>query len=112
MVSICVMVYTCFDLEEKEKHEDGMATIEAVILIAVAVILALVVVNALTKGDDGKAIVLLGIYDVILQGDTMILQQPEASIGIGGYGAPFRKRSPKTRTVRFSLTASRRCRGL
>ena len=44
-------------LEEKEKHEDGMATIEAVILIAVVVILALVVVNALTKGDDGKGLI-------------------------------------------------------
>ena len=48
---------------------------------------------------------LLGIYDVILQGDTMILQQPEASIGIGGYGASQRStyyfhRAPKSEKPR------------
>lgn len=57
--------------------------------------------KGLDKGDDGKAIVLLGIYDVVLQGDTMILRQPEASIGIGGYGASERStyyfhRAPKS----------------
>ena len=61
--------------------------------------------EGLDKGDDGKAIVLLGIYDVILQGDTMILQQPEASIGIGGYGASQRStyyfhRAPKSEKPR------------
>ena len=61
--------------------------------------------EGLDKGDDGKAIVLLGIYDVILQGDTMILQQPEASIGIGGYGASERStyyfhRAPKSEKPR------------
>lgn len=37
--------------------------------------------KGLDKGDDGKAIVLLGIYDVELSGDKMILRQPEAALG-------------------------------
>ena len=43
--------------------------------------------KGLDKGDDGKAIVLLGIYDVTLNGDTMVLRQPEAAIGIDDYRA-------------------------
>ena len=46
--------------------------------------------KGLDKGDNGKAIVLLGIYDVTLDGDNMILRQPEASIGVLGYGASER----------------------
>ena len=52
-------------------------------------------------GDNGKAIVLLGIYDVELDGDSMILSQPESAISVGGYGASERAtyyfhRAPKT----------------
>ena len=46
--------------------------------------------KGLDKGDNGKAIVLLGIYDVQLNGDNMVLSQPEAAIEIGGYGASER----------------------
>ena len=46
--------------------------------------------EALDKGDDGKAIVLLGIYDVELKGDQMIFRQPEASVGVFGIGASER----------------------
>ena len=46
--------------------------------------------KGLDKGDNGKAIVLLGIYEVQLSGDNMILRQPEASIGVFGYGASER----------------------
>ena len=61
--------------------------------------------EGLDKGDNGKAIVLLGIYDVILEGDNMILRQPEAGIEIGGYGASERAtyyfhRAPKTEQSR------------
>ena len=61
--------------------------------------------KGLDKGDDGKAIVLLGIYDVKLEGDTMVLSQPEASVGIGGYGASERStyyfhRAPKSEKPR------------
>ena len=57
--------------------------------------------KGLDKGDNGKAIVLLGIYDVKLEGDTMVLRQPEAAVGIGGYGASERAtyyfhRAPKS----------------
>ena len=57
--------------------------------------------KGLDKGDNGKAIVLLGVYDVLLDGDTMVLRQPEASVGIGGYGASERAtyylhRAPKS----------------
>ncbi|MBR5257140.1 MAG: hypothetical protein IKV62_10260 [Bacteroidales bacterium] len=57
--------------------------------------------KGLDKGDNGKAIVLLGIYDVTLNGDNLILSQPEASIGIGGYGVSERAtyylhRAPKS----------------
>jgi len=57
--------------------------------------------ESLEEGDNGKAIVLLGIYDVTLDGDTMVLSQPEASIGVAGYGASERAiytlhRAPKT----------------
>lgn len=56
--------------------------------------------KGLDKGDDGKAIVLLGVYDVKLNGDNLVLSQPEASIGISGYGASERStyyfhRAPK-----------------
>ena len=57
--------------------------------------------KGLDKGDNGKAIVLLGIYDVILDGDNMVLAQPEAAVGVGGYGASERAtyylhRAPKS----------------
>lgn len=58
--------------------------------------------KGLDKGDDGKAIVLLGIYDVILEGDNMILRQPEASTGnIFGFGGSeqatyYLHRAPKS----------------
>ncbi len=41
--------------------------------------------ESLDASDDGKAIVFLGIYDVTLSGDKMILSQPEASIGNDQY---------------------------
>ena len=61
--------------------------------------------KGLDKGDNGKTIVLLGIYDVKLDGDTMVLSQPEASIGVGGYGASERAtyyfhRAPKSEKPR------------
>ena len=46
--------------------------------------------KGLDKGDNGKAIVLLGLYEVEVNGDNMILRQPEASIGVFGYGASER----------------------
>jgi hypothetical protein len=46
--------------------------------------------KGLDKGDNGKAIVLLGLYEVEVNGDNMILRQPEASIGVLGYGASER----------------------
>lgn len=58
--------------------------------------------KGLDKGDDGKAIVLLGIYDVTLEGDRMILHQPEASTGdIFGFGGSeqatyYLHRAPKS----------------
>lgn len=57
--------------------------------------------KGLDKGDNGKAIVLLGIYDVTLEGDNMIFSQPEASVGAAGYGASERAtyyfhRAPKS----------------
>ena len=57
--------------------------------------------KGLDKGDNGKAIVLFGVYDVILDGDNLILAQPEAAVGIGGYGASERAtyyfhRAPKS----------------
>ena len=57
--------------------------------------------KGLDKGDNGKAIVLLGIYDVTLDGDNLILRQPEASVGVLGYGASERAtyyfhRAPKS----------------
>ena len=61
--------------------------------------------KGLDKGDNGKAIVLLGIYEVELKGDNMVLRQPEASIGVFGYGASERAtyylhRAPKTEKPR------------
>ena len=61
--------------------------------------------KGLDKGDNGKAIVLLGIYEVQLNGDNMVLRQPEASIGVFGYGASERAtyylhRAPKTEKPR------------
>ena len=38
-------------------------------------------------GNDGKAIVLLGVYDVELNGDQMIFRQPKAEIGDDTLGA-------------------------
>ena len=57
--------------------------------------------EGLNAGDNGKAIVLLGIYDVELIGDRMIFKQPEASIGGTTYGASERAtyyfhRAPKS----------------
>ena len=46
--------------------------------------------ESVNAGDNGKAIVLLGFYDVELKGDQMIFHQPEASIGNGSYGASER----------------------
>ena len=46
--------------------------------------------KGLDKGDNGKAIVLLGLYEVEVNGDNMVLRQPEASIGVFGYGASER----------------------
>ena len=59
-----------------------------------------------TKGLD-KAIVLLGVYDVLLNGDTMVLSQPEANLTVGGYGASERAtyyfhRAPKNEKPRDS----------
>ena len=61
--------------------------------------------KGLDKGDNGKAIVLLGVYDVILDGDNLILAQPEAAVGVGGYGASERAtyylhRAPKSEKPR------------
>ncbi|MCR5710789.1 MAG: hypothetical protein K6G79_09955 [Bacteroidales bacterium] len=61
--------------------------------------------KGLDKGDNGKAIVLLGTYDVILNGNTMVLSQPEASVVVGGYGASERAtyylhRAPKNEKPR------------
>ena len=61
--------------------------------------------EGLDKGDNGKAIVLLGIYKVEIDGDNMILRQPEASIGVLGYGASERAtyylhRAPKNEKPR------------
>ena len=61
--------------------------------------------KGLDKGDNGKAIVLLGIYEVQVNGDNMILRQPEASIGVFGYGASERAtyyfhRAPKNEQPR------------
>lgn len=61
--------------------------------------------KGLDKGDNGKAIVLLGIYEVQLNGNNMILRQPEASVGVFGYGASERAtyyfhRAPKTEKPR------------
>ena len=57
--------------------------------------------EGLNAGDNGKAIVLLGYYDVILNEDKMVLRQPEASIGGSVYGVSERAtyylhRAPKT----------------
>lgn len=58
--------------------------------------------EALDAHDDGKAIVFLGKYDVILNGDTMTLRQPEAALAIGElFGAKERStytlhRAPKS----------------
>ena len=46
--------------------------------------------EGLNAGDNGKAIVLLGMYDVAYSGDNMIFSQPEASIGGSTYGASER----------------------
>lgn len=61
--------------------------------------------EGLDKGDNGKAIVLLGIYDVSLSGDTMVLSQPEASVGVLGFGLSERAtyylhRAPKSEQPR------------
>ena len=57
--------------------------------------------KGLDKGDNGRAIVLFGIYEVQLNGDNMVLRQPEAAIGVAGYGASERAtyyfhRAPKS----------------
>lgn len=46
--------------------------------------------EAADAGDNGKAIVLLGIYDVELKGEQMIFRQPEAALGTDNYGASER----------------------
>lgn len=57
--------------------------------------------ESLNAGDKLKAIILLGVYDVTLEGDKMILQQPEFSIGGSVLGAKERStytlhRAPKS----------------
>lgn len=44
-------------MDEFMKKEDGMETLEVIILVVVAVIVASVVINILTKGDDGKGLI-------------------------------------------------------
>lgn len=44
-------------LAKLRSDESGMETIETVLLIAVAVVVALVILNALTGGDSGQGIV-------------------------------------------------------
>ena len=61
--------------------------------------------KGLDKGDNGKAIVLLGIYEVQVNGDNMVLSQPEASVGVFGWGASERAtyylhRAPKNEKPR------------
>ena len=47
--------------------------------------------EALDAHDDGKAIIFLGKYDVILDGDRMTLRQPEATLKVGDlFGAKER----------------------
>ena len=57
--------------------------------------------EGLNAGDNGKAIVLLGVYDVELTDSRMVLRQPEAVIGGTTYGASERAtyylhRAPKS----------------
>ncbi len=59
--------------------------------------------EGLDIGDNGKAIVFLGVYDVELNGDKMILRQPKASVGGTTLGASESAtytlhRAPKTET--------------
>ena len=61
--------------------------------------------KGLDKGDNGKAIVLLGLYEVQVNGDHLVLRQPEAAIGVFGYGASeqatyYLHRAPKTEKPR------------
>lgn len=61
--------------------------------------------EGLDKGDNGKAIVMLGIYNVSLNGDTMVLSQPEAAAGLFGFGVSERAtyylhRAPKSEKPR------------
>ena len=46
--------------------------------------------EAVDVSNDGKAIVLLGVYDVELDGDKMIFRQPKAEIGNENLGASER----------------------
>ena len=46
--------------------------------------------ESLNAGDNGKAIILLGIYNVELSGNEMVLSQPEAAIGGSSLGASER----------------------
>lgn len=39
------------------QEEDGMETLETVILIAIAVVVAGIIVNVLTKGEDGTGLI-------------------------------------------------------
>lgn len=49
-----------------ENEEDGLETVEAVILVGIAVILAVVIYNALTGGDENGNSGLIGsIFDAI-----------------------------------------------
>lgn len=61
--------------------------------------------ESLNAGDNGKAIVMLGIYEVELDGDRMILRQPEAAIGGSQYGVSEQaiytlRRAPKNEEPR------------
>ncbi len=57
--------------------------------------------EGLNAGGNGKAIVLLGIYDVELSGDNMVLKQPESAINTSVFGISERAtyyfhRAPKS----------------
>ena len=57
------------------QEEDGMETLETVILIAVAVVVAGVIVNILTKGSDGKGLI-GNIFDTILEKINNLFNAP------------------------------------
>ena len=54
--------------------------------------------ESLNAGDNGKAIVLLGAYEVELVGDSMVLRQPEFAIGTGSDSPLFEVKERATYT--------------